>query len=118
MYMTSVALILMNYNVFNETGDFNDAGKTVARITPPGPNILRVLQNPARGPVEFILGGEDETGGVIDVFDIRGRRVDVVKVRGQTGTWDWRTAGVRPGVYFARLRSRGDETTTRFVVLH
>jgi hypothetical protein len=90
----------------------------VEPATPRGTAGLRVRQNPSRGPVEFLLGGEDETDGVIDVFDIRGRRVDVVEVRGQTGIWDWRTAGVRPGVYFARLRSRGHETTTRFVVLH
>lgn len=50
--------------------------------------------------MEFILAGEGAADGVIDVFDIRGRRVDVVGVHGQTGTWDWRAAGVRLGVYF------------------
>ena len=31
-YLTSVAVILMNFNTFNGSGAFNDAGKTVARV--------------------------------------------------------------------------------------
>lgn len=71
--------------------------------------------------MEFVLTGLQVTGDAIDVFDISGRRVDALQITAgtsiQTVTWDWRSVGVRPGVYLARLRSRGSELT-RFVVLH
>jgi hypothetical protein len=88
---------------------------------PFGRGLLRVRRCPTTGPVEFALTDAEPTGDAIDVFDIRGRRVDVVQMAPGPGTqtvsWDWRLAGCRPGVYLARLRSRIDNTT-RFVVLH
>ena len=59
-------------------------------------------------------------GDAIDAYDISGRRVGVVELWAGAGMqvvpWDWRAAGCRPGVYLARLRSRGNETL-RFVIL-
>lgn len=87
----------------------------------PIPSHLRVRRSPTTGPVEFVFGSITTAGDAIDVFDITGRRVDAVEVGPSEGTraamWDWRGAGVRPGVYLARLRSRPSEMT-RFVVLH
>jgi hypothetical protein len=86
-----------------------------------GPSHLRVRQSPTTGPVEFVLSGMQGASDAIDVFDVTGRKVDAVQITAGSGpqivTWDWRSVGVRPGVYLARLRSRGSELT-RFVVLH
>lgn len=86
----------------------------------PSTGMLRVRQSPTRGLVEFVVNSSP-TGDAIDVYDISGRRVGVVELWAGTGMqvvpWDWRAAGCRPGVYLARLRSRGNETV-RFVVLH
>ena len=90
------------------------------RSTPFDLALLHVRRCPTTGPVEFVITGAELTGGAIDVFDIRGRRVGVVQVPGagtRTVSWDWRLAGCLPGVYLARVRSRGD-SMTRFVVLH
>jgi len=88
--------------------------------TPVVPSHLRVRCSPTTGPVEFILSEAEPTGDAIDVFDISGRKVDVVEIAGGTGTrivtWDWRAVGAHPGVYLARVRSRRNEMA-RFVVL-
>ena len=86
---------------------------------PPGPTRLRVRQNPTAGPVEFVITGAEVAGDVIDVFDISGRRVDVVQLGSgaRMVSWDWHSAGCRPGVYLARLRSQPGEMA-RFVILH
>jgi hypothetical protein len=88
---------------------------------PDGPSLFRVRHSPTTGPVEFVLNGTDVSDDAIEVFDITGRRLDVMQVAGDVGTqvirWDWRSAGIHPGVYLARLRSRGIEMT-RFVILH
>lgn len=94
-------------------------GTLGVRQAPPSASMLRVRQSPTWGPVEFVVSGAP-TGDAIDVYDIIGRRVGVVEVAAGAGThvvpWISRAAGLRPGVYLARLRSRGSETV-RFVVL-
>jgi hypothetical protein len=88
---------------------------------PFGSRVLGVRHCPTRDPVEFIIVGGELTGDAIDVLDISGRKVDVVKIAAgpgsQTVSWNWRLARCRPGVYLARLRSRANDVT-RFVVLH
>ena len=85
------------------------------------PSHLRVRRSPTMGPVEFVLGEVSTTNDAIDVFDITGRRVEALPVAPGEGVpaavWDWRSSGMRPGVYMARLRSRPAETI-RFVVLN
>jgi hypothetical protein len=87
--------------------------------TPSEPGVLRVLRCPTRGPVEFAVMGQDAAGDAVDVFDITGRKVDVVYLApGATAvSWDWRRANCRPGVYLGRLRSRGS-SSGRAVVLY
>lgn len=93
----------------------------VNSVLPPGPSRLSVRHTPTTGPVEFVLTGTQVANDVIDVFDITGRRVDVVRTMPSTGpqaiTWEWRNIGVHPGMYLARLRSRDGEPT-RIVLLH
>ncbi len=110
---------------------YSGSGQTVAithtgtigveQTSAPLPSRLRVRQSPTMGPVEFVFGGTSLTDDAIDVFDITGRRVDTVQIgpsgRLLSATWDWRSAGARPGVYLGRLRSRPSEMV-RFVVLH
>lgn len=64
--------------------------------------------------------GETLCRGNVDVVDITGRRVDAVLIAPGEGIraamWEWRSTGIRPGVYLARLRSRPTETI-RFVLL-
>ena len=122
---TTAAAVGNTYDVL-----YSGAGQTVTvthtgtlgvnNPLPLGPSHLRVRASPATGPVEFVLTGTQAAGDIIDVFDIGGRRVGAMQITAsagaQTVTWDWRGVGVRPGVYLARLRSRGSELT-RFVVL-
>ena len=86
-----------------------------------GPSLLRARQSPTTAPVEFLVYGVDAADDAIDVFDISGRRIVALEIPVGTGNqtvmWDWRRAGFRPGMYLARLRSRGSELT-RFVILH
>lgn len=80
---------------------------------------LRVRLSPTRGLVEFVTHGSF-AGDAVDVYDVAGRHVGVVRIPASAGTlvvpWDWRAAGCHPGVHLARLRSRTNETV-RFVVL-
>jgi hypothetical protein len=89
----------------------------VGSTAPTGPSLLRVRTNPATGPVEFVLAGAGLAGDAIEIFDIGGRRVDVVEVAEgrQVVSWHWARAGCRPGVYLARLRS--GTAMVRFVVV-
>ena len=111
------------YSGSGQSVSLTHVGTLGVNIMPPpsGPSLLRVRHNPTTGPVEFDITGVEVAGDAIEVFDISGRRVDVVPVAGGSGmqmvSWDWRTVGVSPGVYLARLRSRGNEFA-RFVVLH
>lgn len=109
---------------------FSGGGQTVSishsgtlgvnEIPSPIPSRLSIRRNPTTGPVEFILGDVSAVTDAIDVFDITGRRVGAVLLAPSEGTrsamWDWRSLGIRPGVYLARLRSRPAETI-RLVVL-
>jgi hypothetical protein len=58
-------------------------------------------------PVEFVLAAPTEVEDAIELFDVRGRRVDVVQVApgGRSAQWDWRVGRQSAGVYLARLRS-------------
>jgi len=108
------------YSGAGQSVTMTHTGTVGVRQVPPSTGTLRVRQSPTRGLVEFVVSNSP-TGDAIDVYDISGRRVSVVELWAGTGMqvvpWDWRTTGCRPGVYLARLRSRGNETV-RFVVLH
>jgi hypothetical protein len=85
-------------------------------VPPRGSSLLAVRTNPAFGPVEFVVAGS-ETADAIEIFDIGGRRVDVLSLPpGGTTSWQWSRVGCRPGVYLARLRSRSNEMV-RFIVV-
>ncbi len=81
---------------------------------------LHVRRSPASGPVEFRVTGLARGRDVVEIFDVRGRRVGAVEcsygVGTESVTWDWRAEGCSPGVYLARLRS-GTTAVVRFVVI-
>ncbi|MBK8232134.1 MAG: exo-alpha-sialidase [Candidatus Eisenbacteria bacterium] len=73
---------------------------------------LRIVPNPARGPVRLLFTGDPEEGARIEIFDASGRMVRELtydSVRGG-GEWDGRddSGHLRPrGAYFARLALPG-----------
>lgn len=87
------------------------------RVTPSPRNNLGVRRNPASGPVDFLVGAVSADGDMIDVFDIGGRRVDMIRVDAGSGvvSWSWSKVGCGPGVYLARLRSGAG--SVRFVIV-
>ena len=93
----------------------------LATVQPPGPPLvgcrLGVRRNPAVSSVEFVIGSASAAGDAIEVFDINGRMVDVLRLEpGRRGvSWSCGRAGCPAGVYFARLQSGNG--TVRFVVL-
>jgi hypothetical protein len=89
------------------------------------------LEGPSAGraPLHFTIAGAGTLAGALrgegraqlDIYDVRGRRVQRLAVDLGAGeaTWDGRDAAGAPapaGVYFARLRA-GDASTQRKVVL-
>jgi hypothetical protein len=96
-----------------------DAQVGVGPLVPPGGlKMLSVRTNPSIGPVEFLVGAR-ASADVVEIFDIGGRRVDALATPAGGGSlfWRWSEVGGRPGIYLARLRSRGDELV-RFAVVH
>ncbi len=108
------------YSGASQSVALTHAGTVGVRTVPQSIGVLRVRHSPTRGLVEFVVTNSP-TGDVIDVYEVSGRRVGFAELSAGTGMqvvpWDWRAAGCGPGVYLARLRSRGNETV-RFVVLH
>lgn len=81
--------------------------------------------NPASNEVFFRFGAASDSPVTLEVFDVRGRLVagwsgDGPGTAGLTIPWnflDLERNDVPAGVYFARLRSGGNETVRRFVRL-
>jgi hypothetical protein len=81
--------------------------------------------NPASNEVFFRLGAASESPVTLEVFDVRGRLVagwsgNGPGAAGLTIPWNFRdleSNDVPAGVYFARLRSGGNESVRRFVRL-
>jgi hypothetical protein len=80
---------------------------------------LRVLSNPAYGRVMFEMPPL-ATESVLEIFDIAGRRVDVLPMSpgaAKRVSWDApHTLG--GGVYYARLRESAKVVSVRFILMH
>lgn len=64
--------------------------------------------NPAHQRVTFVWDLPDRTEGtVISVMDMKGREEMRQAVQGGSGTLEWRTDGLSPGVYFYQATSGG-----------
>jgi len=78
---------------------------------------LRALPNPFRAAVRL----ESSRAGVLEIFDVAGRRVHAAALApGRAVTWDGRDGGgsaTPPGVYFARLGGSADGSIVRIVRL-
>jgi hypothetical protein len=83
---------------------------------------LAAFPNPARGAVAFRRGGGMDPG-VMDVFDLAGRRVATLAPQASAGGWSWSWDGrdahgrrVNAGVVLARVRG-GNESALRLTLL-
>jgi hypothetical protein len=77
--------------------------------TPAPSAALAAWPNPFRSSVRLALG-ERAGGSTIDIFDIRGRRVQRLEASGPDLSWDGRDASgllLAPGAYFVRVRETG-----------
>ena len=78
--------------------------------------------NPARGPVDVRLVAPAGSAWELEVFDVRGRRVELA-ARGtgtgaaQAASWDPARAGAAPGVYWIVATANGERASRRVVVL-
>ena len=80
----------------------------------PRPAPLLARPNPFRAGIEI----EAEEGGTVEVFDVRGRRLQRLHLAGGRVYWDGQDASgrpVAPGAYFVRVPSTGE--TARIVRL-
>lgn len=80
------------------------------------PISLAAFPNPSRGKFRFERHGSISSNNTISIYDIAGRRVRLL----ETDAWDGRDEGgerAAPGVYFARLESGGEKTTTKLTII-
>jgi hypothetical protein len=92
----------------------------------PDPPLVRVVQ-PRNGVIRFVRAATAAGGSgsfVVEVRDVRGRRVWRGEGDGFARALDWRTDGrgegaarVAPGVYFARVRVAGHAAPARLKVV-
>jgi hypothetical protein len=76
--------------------------------------------NPFGGQTLLRYAAKSDTPVELDVFDIRGRRVDrlvdLPRGDGVIRSMYWTAEGLSSGVYFLRLRGAGEELTRRVVL--
>lgn len=77
--------------------------------------------NPVRGRTTFLVTSDRSTAAVLDVFDVRGRRVarpfeGTLAAGAHTIEWT-ANPGIPAGVYFVALRGAGEERVRRIAVV-
>jgi hypothetical protein len=84
----------------NSGADVLRPSPTSARGAPVAPPRLILRPNPGSGPIEVAWRGLAPGPGVVEIYDLRGRRVrrlPIVDVAARSGTaWDGRDATGRP----------------------
>lgn len=86
----------------------------------PAAGFVALAPNPTRGPARIAFSLSGESAVDLRVFDVAGREVAVLaqgRLPGGTHERVWNGAGLRPGLYFARLESGGIPTTRPIVRL-
>ena len=95
--------------------------KTTVQIQNPKSKIsLKSWPNPARNVVHFSYTLPSKRNSSVSVYDIAGRLVKTLDISGNQADWDCAdNAGrkVASGVYFARLKSGGQETIQRISII-
>ena len=87
-----------------------------------GPQGLRAFPNPSSGRIFLAPSGADPAGrALLEVFDLRGRRLVRRGVDANQGNWLWdgRNAAGRPlpaGVYLAAVQQGGKRAVTRITL--
>ncbi len=96
----------------------------VADSRPIGSSLNLMLDpaapNPFRSQTLLRFAAKSDAPVVLDVFDIRGRRVerlaDLPRGDGVIRNMQWSADGLASGVYFLRLRAGGEELARRVVI--
>ena len=82
--------------------------------------FLRVMPNPSRGAVNFVLGGVAGETAIVRIYDLSGRLVDslgtVLGAEGASLGWN-RAGSVPPGVYLVRMESGSRVLLSRMILL-
>jgi hypothetical protein len=112
-------------------GDGRNSGahplRVEASLVPTAGTAARSLiafPNPGGGNFQFRLSGVAPTAGLrLEIFDLRGRRVQVLGADFAAGSvrWDGRDRDGRPlaaGAYLAVVRGAGQPVKTRIVLAH
>jgi hypothetical protein len=108
-----------------EAGEWITLESPLVSVEPPaGPSGLTLAlrsPNPVHGRIEAIVELEREADLTVDLFDVRGRRVERLFEGRTSGTLALRTRGERgafgAGVYFLVARSGGRIASRRIVAL-
>lgn len=88
---------------------------------PAGPHRLSLSPNPARDLVRFTLRMPVSGEAMLEVFNLAGQRVATVASGARAAgehALSWDARGVRPGVFFARLRSGAHAETRRVLIVN
>ncbi len=83
---------------------------------------LRAFPNPFRADVTLLVGVPAGATGIVEIFDVRGRRVRSFEAQaGETALrWDARSeqgAPLAQGIYFIRLRAGAEIKTQRVILI-
>ena len=97
------------------------AGEPPLEGVPPGPRLERARPNPSPGELTVSFAVPDETGAVLELLDLSGRRWRRVVIdHPQRGSNRADLSGgprLPPGVYVVRLAQAGRSATTKWIVV-
>lgn len=99
-------------------GGATDVPGFVGPAAAPESSRLRAAPGVTSSGTRFLLAGWHGADENVDVFDVRGRRVREIPIRGGEGSWDGRNERgdrVSAGMYLARLRST--KATTKVTLI-
>ena len=101
-------------------------GRSLADVDPIGPRAslptMLIRPNPVRSSADLQFHLPVASPARIEIFDVSGRRRMAIDLGQRASGWHratWNREGAResPGVYFARLTTRGSVVTRRLVLL-
>lgn len=81
---------------------------------------LSVSPNPSSGNAEFVITSDASPSAMLAIYDTSGRLVDTLlsgELSSGQNIVSWQPEGSASGVYLVRLRTEGEETVCRLVML-
>jgi hypothetical protein len=105
------------YTTFGESVGFLSAGASSASLTPYRPKhrhtaSLSAVALPSQG-IQFTIGPLRTTSATIDLFDLRGRRIQAITVPLNVTRMVWNSSCLAPGIYLAYLRGNARVNAVR-----